>query len=245
MKFISDEDKPTLIIFIGTVLIFTYSMFSYYKKHEQETPSAPTETQQEQMEEQKISELKSQCENEYFKRIAPLTLDHYNPNINSIMNEYYGRCTQYAPKEKMFVLAVINSQIGNDYFNNSDFNNALVYYNKALQYKLKSNDKAYLDENYQNIGKCYFNTWEMAKAKEYFKKAYSINKNLNIIELLADSCYNLEQYDEANYYYNEGLKEIEKLRQEKIVMNSPKLREDLFYTEKKFREMINGTWVDE
>lgn len=239
MKYISDEDKPTVIIFIGIVLIFTYSMFSYYKKHEQEVPSENTETQQEQVEEQKISELKNQCKNEYYKKIVDLMLDRYNPKLNSIIDEYYRKCDKLAPKDKNFVFSGINSFIGDDYYKNNDFNNAIVYYQKALKHRLKSSDKTLLDWDYRHIGDCYYNKGDLNTAKTYYVKSLSINKNLGILDLLAQTCFYLQQFNDATHYAQEGLKEIQHLR-ETTYTERPYFSE----LEEKFQTIINSSYQE-
>ena len=164
----------------------------------------------------------------------------YNPQANSIINKYYNKCSGTAPKDKNFVLSSINSKLGDDLYNNNDFDNALVYYQKALKHRLKSSDKTLLDWDYRHIGDCYYNKEDLNTAKIYYVKSLSINKNLGILRLLAQTCFYLQQFNDATHYAEEGLKEVNRWRQDKVAVYH--MGQELNEDEEMFRTIINSSY---
>ena len=59
-----------------------------------------------------------------------------------------------------------------------------------------------------------------------------------IYEKLGDTCYNLQQYDEAKEYYKKGLDHVLKLYQDPKMTNTPERRQKLADYEQKFRSML-------
>ena len=242
-KIKKDDDSDYLKIFgiIFGIILLLCIISSFANDVKTQTSSEPTETQQEQVEEQQEinNDLKNQCKDEYYKKIVNLMLDRYNPKLNSIIDEYYRKCGQLAPKDKNFVFSGINSFIGDDYYKNNDFNNAIVYYQKALKHRLKSNDKTLLDIDYRHLGDCYYNKGDLNTAKTYYVKSLSVRRNLGILDLLAQTCFYLQQFDDATHYAQEGLNEIQRLREDKTTyIERPYFNE----LEEKFHTIINSSY---
>lgn len=240
-KIKKDDDSDYLKIFgiIFGIIVLLCIVSSFTKDVNPSTSTKAEETQQEQAENQQEvnNDLKNQCKNEYYKKIIDLMLDRYNPKLNSIIDEYYSKCGQLAPKDKNFVLSGINSFTGDDYYKNNDFNNAIVYYQKALKHRLKSSDKTLLDWDYRHLGDCYYNKGDLSTAKTYYVKSLSVHRNLGILDLLAQTCFYLQQFEDATHYAQEGLKEIQHLR-ETTYTERPYFNE----LEEKFQTIINSSY---
>lgn len=244
-KELAQENRTTLImIAVGFLILWLVCLVlipltsSDAKKDiEQAKPVQKTETTNENKLNQ-ISLSKEQCDNNY-KKITIFWNDFNNINALSEIDNYYNSCGQYAPRDKNSFLHVFYSGKGLDLYNKNDFENAAKYYQKALEANLKSNDKLNIEFDYLQIGDCYFNIWQMEKAKKYYKLALPlVPKGPYIYEKLGDTCYNLQQYDEAEEYYKKGLDHVLKLYQDPKMTNTPERRQKLADYEQKFRSML-------
>lgn len=185
----------------------------------------------------------AECVQIYNTNIGTWFGETFTPQIESQINEYYNKCGQLAPRDKYSVLHVIYSGNAGDLYKKNDFENAAKYYEKALEANLKSNDKLNIGFDYTQIGDCYFNIWQMDKAKNYYELALpKIPKGPYIYEKLGDTCYNLQQYDEAKEYYQKGLDHVLKLYQDPKMTNTPEGRQKLADYEQKFRSILDGTF---
>lgn len=225
-------------IIIGIVTCFAFLIF---------IPSSDNSndilTQENKTEVNSIEKIYSEakCLQMYNNNIETRFGENFTPQIEAQINEYYNKCEQSAPRDKYSVLHVIYSKIALDLSNKNDFENAAKYYEKAIEVNLKSNDKLNIQFDYISIGDCYFNIWQMDKAKKYYELALPMMpKGPYIYEKLGDTCYNLQQYDEAKEYYQKGLDHVLRLYQDPKMTNTPEGRQKLIDYEQKFRSILNG-----
>jgi tetratricopeptide (TPR) repeat protein len=73
-------------------------------------------------------------------------------------------------KEHFANLSSLNTRKGNFYYNNDDFNTALKFFLKAIDYTSEN-----LAGNYSNLGNCYSKLGQLEKAEVNYKKALKIS----------------------------------------------------------------------
>lgn len=233
--------------FKGCIAVFDSSTPTSTPVHVEQTiqqqSSVPNTKPQEVSKSDANPYSQAECVQIYKTQITPLFIKKFTPQIETQINRYYNNCGQLAPRDKYSVLHVIYSENAIDLYNKNDFENAVKYYHKALDANLKSSDKLNIEFDYMYIGDCYFNTWQMDKAKKYYELALPIvPKGPYIYEKLGDTCYNLQQYDEAKEYYKKGLDHVLKLYQDPKMTNTPERRQKLADYEQKFRSILDGTF---
>ena len=92
------------------------------------------------------------------------------------------------------------SQLGLAYFRANDYNNALVNYNKALEYKPDA-------QTYSNMGIIFFQQGNLAKAQEVYEKAVKIDPRFVDARRNLGSVYaQQKQFDKAIAQFKEALK---------------------------------------
>ncbi len=238
----------SIIIFIGILLSFvdnnnTPSVASVPISQTSQQAAIKNIEPQEVSKSETKTYSQAECVQIYKTQITPLFIGKLTPQIETQINEYYNNCGQFAPRDKYSVLHVIYSGNAGDLYKKNDFENAVKYYHKALEANLKSRDKLNIEFDYMQIGDCYFNTWQMDKAKKYYELALPMMpKGPYIYEKLGDTCYNLQQYDEAKGYYQKGLNHVLRLYQDPKMTNTPERRQKLVDYEQKFRSILDGTF---
>lgn len=107
--------------------------------------------------------------------------------------------------------ADINSQIGDIEIRRQNYNEALVYYNKALKVYLELNDNIYVSNSYLNIGDTYIKLNNKIKGKEFLEKGLIIARTHNIKDNIYKSLTSLstiysdeKKFDKALSYLKES-----------------------------------------
>lgn len=138
-----------------------------------------------------------------------------------------------------------NHKIAYDLLVKEDYQNALVYFEKALKNVPLDYPTANLAVDYTHLANSCFNTWKMEKAKKYYETAIikGYPKGMWIYERLGDTCYNLQQWNDAEKYYRLALEHIYKLYQEPEIKNNPDEIQKIKTTEEKIISILNGTFV--
>lgn len=106
--------------------------------------------------------------------------------------------------------------IGNYYENISDYNNALVYYKKALKIQQRLFPEYHLDiaKSYNNIGILYYRKEKFEKALKYYKKAMTVylkifgsdhKKTVSIYNNIGIVYKNLGKFNLAIEYYRKAI----------------------------------------
>lgn len=103
--------------------------------------------------------------------------------------------------------ARINNNIGSVYETLEDWDNAILYNEQALEYRIKTNDLKGMSSTYGNLGNVYYYQSQYEKANKYYylslKFAEEINdiSKINSIESKIGSCFQeMGKLDSAIYY---------------------------------------------
>nr|WP_321235373.1 tetratricopeptide repeat protein [uncultured Psychroserpens sp.] len=122
--------------------------------------------------------------------------------------------------------ADIYSQIGDIEIRREYYQDAIGYYEKALEVYMILNDNIYISNSYNNIGNAYINLNENEKAKTYLKKGLKIAREYDIKDNIYNALTNL-----SSIYSNQGLydKALINLREsEKLCENEKNSSDYLF-----------------
>lgn len=103
--------------------------------------------------------------------------------------------------------ARINNNIGSVYESLEDWDNAILYNKKALEYRIKTNDLNGMSSSYSNLGNVYYYQNQFKKAIDYYRRSLKFAKEINdtaktnSIELkMGSSFQEMGELDSAIYY---------------------------------------------
>ena len=118
-------------------------------------------------------------------------------------------------------LKIINNKIDASLLDNlrgiyfqarEEFDSSKYYYEKNLNYNLLHDDSSKIAHSYNNLAIIYYYEGHLEHSLSSFKKAYAIRKNIKDTTAILESIYNLgdfqqelNNYDSALVYFNEGL----------------------------------------
>lgn len=141
--------------------------------------------------------------------------DYYiiNDSLNKAKEYYFIAIKQFEDLDMKYDQAQVLMVLGNIYLAQSNYSEALMYYQKSLYLSEENNFTTVLPNIYNNTGIIYSSLGEKDRALEYYMKAYSGFKTLDLKEDLARVVSNIaaiHRYksmdSKANDYYNEALK---------------------------------------
>ncbi|EOC99583.1 tetratricopeptide repeat protein [Caldisalinibacter kiritimatiensis] len=104
---------------------------------------------------------------------------------------------------------------GNSYYGNGDYNEAEIYYKKAIELAEKKKDRERLSLVYMNISALYNKIGKVEKTINFGKKALENMKGINVkgreekMLMIARGYKSLEEYDLAEKYLLRALKETD------------------------------------
>ena len=104
---------------------------------------------------------------------------------------------------------MVNYNLGELYFNNSNTKKAIEYYEKSLETAKQNNQVDFINDNYEALLNCYAKNGEYSKFNDYFR-LFNIGK-----DTLIDKLHELELTKmEVKYKVEESIKESNELQKE-------------------------------
>lgn len=103
--------------------------------------------------------------------------------------------------------ARINNNIGSVYESLEDWDNAILYNKKALEYRIRTNDLNGMSSSYSNLGNVYYYQNQFKKAVDYYRRSLKFAKEINdtsktnsIGLKMGSSFQEMGELDSAIYY---------------------------------------------
>ena len=145
----------------------------------------------------------------------------------------YKRAMKVVSKSDAEFVATVYELIGNEYFNTEEMDSAISYYNSSYQILLKllGKDDLRTLSAQENMALAYMAAENYRSAANIYVRSILVKSDAfgeysaQLIDLYANyanALYNLHDYDNAGFYYDKGLRIIEK-------GNIPDNRLDVFY----------------
>ncbi len=129
---------------------------------------------------------------------------------------------------------------------NSEFSNALGYYNRALEIRQKNDYKQGIASTLLNIGIMYEHQGDFGKAEEFDLKSLAIEETMQhgiglcySYQSLGQLYIKMRSFQKAAYFLEKGEVLARKIAAANILMDIFKNKRDLFVAESKLREALN------
>ncbi len=131
---------------------------------------------------------------------------------------------------------------GNNYYSQSNFDSALFYYNKALNFAEPDSEKATI---YSNIGSIYEDLSNYNKALNFYKKSLETYRSLNnkqgisaSLNQIGNVYYRWGDFENAIKYYDKGLKIRRKINDKTGIPSSLNNLGNIYYSWGKFKKAL-------
>lgn len=144
---------------------------------------------------------------EYLKK--SIEADSRNRNSYILLGKIYEDLSMYEKAREWYRKALFEDMdntsefygfIANTYFNENKFDEAIIYYNRALD-----NNKNYISA-YYNIAEIYKNKKDFDKAEKFYKKAIEISSDyIYPYYQIGNLYFDKEEYDTAIEWYKKAL----------------------------------------
>lgn len=210
-----------------------------------------TPQEKQQMQKKTVKDVETECEVKS-KEINNLLSDTTIPNAEQKINNYYSQCAQFDKldknKDKHSFLQRYYFLKAADYQKVDDFEKAAIFYKKSaeeLKLRQKAPSKWELEMIYGYIADCYYNTWKMEEAAQYYEKAIATGyAMLPFSERLGDCYYNLKDYAKAEKYYRQTIQKVQEYRELLIEQGryTVEKQQELEGIEQKCQSIIDGTF---
>jgi tetratricopeptide (TPR) repeat protein/DNA-binding CsgD family transcriptional regulator len=122
-------------------------------------------------------------------------------------------------------ISEVYNVIGNIYKNQSEFDNAINYYNESLQYAIQAKDSLIIGSLYINFGEIYLAQKNIDKAIEYQLMALSIHDKIHSVRGKAQVYHRLGQayhlkkdYDQAFLYFQKSIQWAEDIGANNLIL---------------------------
>jgi len=106
------------------------------------------------------------------------------PNQLYIIENYHNKIKKHSDEIPEKDVAINNNNLASIYEDLGLNNKAILYYNKALQYYLKTKNNEKIGGLYNNLGAIYFKLKNPKKASQYFNKALKTTKNIEVLNYI-------------------------------------------------------------
>jgi len=143
------------------------------------------------------------------------------------------------------LIASLNLNIGNVYYNKNSFNQALKYYTLSQQQFIKLNNKVLLVQCLQDLGAIYSKLNQTDTAKKILleankaAKAQDLNSSVANINLVLTDMFKKERnFPEAEKYLKEGLLSAQLVNNDKYLYDYDKTSYELAFEEKNYQKAI-------
>ena len=140
----------------------------------------------------------------------------------------------------------IFSLMGKNYLNKKDFDNSILYFNKAIAIEEKKGDRYDLMKYINNLGNVYYNMEKYDKALEYLRESLAISESLGDIYTksisygnVADVYISLNRYKIATKYIKTAIELAKKMKNKFLICHYYGIQAKLCQSQKDYQCAIN------